>query len=106
MKADHDIASPGDALLEYYEALESASQNMLDAARNGDWQGVAQNRTMASLLVAQLRRRLHDSELDRHEVRRKLRIMRRIVCNDAELRALEQPWARTLELLLSGRRSS
>lgn len=106
MKASHDIPLPGDALMAYYEALESASQDMLDAARNGDWRSVAQTRMTASLLVAQLRLRLHDSELDRHEARCKLRIMRRIVRNDAELRVLEQPWARTLDMLLGGHRLS
>lgn len=106
MKATHEFPSPGDALMACYAALESASHEMLDAARNGDWQSVAQARMTASLLVAQLRLRLHDSELDHCETRCKLRIMRRIVLNDAELRVLEQPWARTLDRLLGGQRFS
>ncbi len=94
----------GDTLLAYYEALESASKDMVEAARNGDWTSVTQIRMTASLLIAQLRLQLQSGELDRQDMRRKLRIMRKIVQNDAELRGLAQPWLQTLDVLL-GRRS-
>jgi flagellar protein FliT len=94
--------APGGALLAYYEALEVASKDMVDAARNGDWTSVTQIRMTASLLIAQLRLQLQHDELDRHDMRRKLRIMRQIVQNDAELRVLAQPWLRTLDALLGG----
>lgn len=95
--------APGEALLACYEALEVASKDMVDAARNGDWTSVTQIQMTASLLIAQLRLQLQDDDLNRQDMRRKLRIMRRIVQNDAELRVLAQPWLRTLDALLGTR---
>ena len=71
--------APNGALLAYYEALEVASKDMVDAARNGDWTSVTQIRMTASLLIAQLRLQLQPDELDRHDMWRKLRMTPRIV---------------------------
>ena len=101
--ATSPVPGADDALLAYYEALETASQDMVRAARDRDWSRVAQIRTHAGRVIAQLRIRLEDDALDRHDTRRKLRIMQRIVRHDAELRFLAQPWLRGLDALLRGR---
>lgn len=92
------------ALISYYEALETASREMVTAAQAGDWEHVARLERSAGTLIAQLRSRLRDEPLDADAARAKLRILRRIVLNDAEVRCLSQPWLRDLHELLLGRR--
>src|SRR5690606_4445500 len=46
-------------LLGYYEAIESASQDMLQAARTGDWDTVVKLEGACAVLIAQLK---HASE--------------------------------------------
>lgn len=82
---------PHDGPLVYYEALESASRDMLAAARDGHWDRVAQIEHAAERLIVQLRGRLRDGVLDAREARVRLLILRRIVENDAEVRQLAQP---------------
>ena len=97
-----ECAEPG--LLPYYEALESASADMLCAAREGDWERVACIEDAAARLIAQLRRRQRDQAPAAGDDGARLRIMRRIVENDAEVRYLAQPGLRRLDALLSGQR--
>lgn len=80
-----------DGPLVYYEALESASRDMLAAARSGHWDRVAQIEHAAGRLIAQLRSRLTDGVLDARDARVRLLILRRIVENDAQVRQLAQP---------------
>lgn len=94
------------ALLGFYEALERASGEMLAAARAGDWARVARLEGAAGELIVRLRARLQDEPLDAEAARVRLRILRRIVLNDAELRCLSQPWLRDLHELLLGRTPS
>lgn len=85
-------------LLAYYEALELTSRDMLAAARGGHWDRVAELEGAACGLIVELRLRLRHDALDAGQTRTKLRILRRIVQNDAEMRCLAQPWLRDLHL--------
>lgn len=104
MTTSSEAPRPDRGLLACYEALESASFDMLAAARDGQWDRVAQIEDAASRLIEQLRRRLRDDALDARDASAKLRIMRRIVENDAEVRYLAQPRLRRVDALLSGQR--
>jgi flagellar protein FliT len=42
-------------LISYYEAIERASVEMLDAARSGDWDEVCKLEGACALLIAQLK---------------------------------------------------
>ena len=42
-------------LLNYYEAIEQASQDMLEAARNGNWDQVVKLEGACALLISQLK---------------------------------------------------
>lgn len=90
-------------LLQYYEAIERASQDMLAAARGGDWERVIKLEGACALLIAQLKHAARQHELDREESRRKSQIMQRILLNDAEVRLLAEPWLEDLDKLLAGR---
>lgn len=83
-------------LLGYYEAIESASQDMLQAARNGDWDTVVKLEGACAVLIAQLKHASESRVLGRDERALKSRIMQRILFNDAEIRTLTEPWLNDL----------
>jgi flagellar protein FliT len=91
------------ALLQYYEAIETASQEMLTAAREGDWDRVVKLEGACAVLISQLKHAAAEKRLGSEEVQVKSRIMQRILLNDAEIRHLAEPWLEDLDNLMSGR---
>lgn len=91
------------ALLQYYEAIESASEQMLAAARSGDWDQVVKLEGACALLISQLKHAAARLELGREERQLKGRIMKRILVNDAEIRNLAEPWLEDLDRMMAGR---
>jgi flagellar protein FliT len=90
-------------LLQYYEAIEQASEQMLSAARDGDWDQVVKLEGACALLISQLKQAASVQDLGRDERQLKGRIMQRILVNDAEVRTLAEPWLEDLEKLFVGR---
>ena len=77
-------------LLDYYKAIENASQKMLDAARSENWDQVVHLEGACTVLIAQLRSKARDKALDPEERKEKTRIMQRILRTDAEIRNLAE----------------
>ena len=102
------------ALLHYYEAIERASAEMLNAARDGKWDEVLKLEGACVLLISQLKHAAqrpedqHKAEppLDADAAKVKSRIMQRILVNDAEIRHLAEPWLQDLDDTLAGRRKT
>lgn len=90
-------------LLQYYEAIEQASEQMLEAARAGDWDQVVKLEGACTLLITQLKRSAETQALGQEERQLKGRIMKRILVNDAEIRNLAEPWLEDLDRLMAGR---
>ena len=91
------------SLLGYYEAIERASTDMLNAAKTGDWNQVVKLEGACVLLISQLKNAAREGDLDADAARAKSRIMQRILINDAEVRHLAEPWLHDLEQLLVGK---
>lgn len=101
MNAPELITAPeedtrADGLLGYYEAIENASQDMLAAARAGDWDTVVRLEGACAVLIAQLKHAASAHPLPPEEMALKGRIMQRILRNDAEIRNLAEPWINDL----------
>jgi flagellar protein FliT len=90
-------------LLHFYEAIERASADMLQAARSGDWEQVVRIEGACVLLIGELQRSARSGHLSRDDAQRKARIMHRILLNDAEVRQLAEPWLDRLDELMAGR---
>lgn len=105
MQADNKSAGSAvsPALLSYYEAIEKASQDMLEAARAGNWDHVVKLEGACALLISQLKHAASRQALGPEEAQLKSRIMQRILVNDAEIRQLAEPWLEDLDNLLAGR---
>jgi flagellar protein FliT len=89
-------------LLQYYEAIEQASLDMLEAARVGNWDRVVKLEGACAVLISQIRHATSRDRLVSEEAQMKSRILQRILLNDAEIRMLAEPWLEDLEGLLSG----
>lgn len=108
-------------LLNYYEAIERASADMLAAARAGNWDEVVKLEGACVLLISQLKHAAQQvpaapgeggDAADAGDPRAleaakiKSRIMQRILVNDAEIRHLAEPWLQELDDTLAGRRKT
>ena len=93
-------------LLNYYEAIEQASQDMLEAARTGNWDHVVKLESACALLISQLKHAASQKALGPDEAQLKSRIMQRILVNDAEIRHLAEPWLDQLDKSLAGMSST
>ena len=94
------------SVLCYYEAIEQASVDMLNAARAGDWDQVVKLEGACVLLISQLKAAAREVPLGQDEARVKSRIMQRILVNDAEIRHLAEPWLLELDEMLTGKRQT
>jgi flagellar protein FliT len=91
------------SLLSYYEAIEKASADMLDAARTGNWDHVIKLEGACVLLISQLKNAARGNGLSSEETQLKSRIMKRVLVNDAEIRHLAEPWIDDLDQMIGGR---
>ena len=91
------------SLLNYYEAIEKASSDMLEAARTGNWDHVVKLEGACALLISQLKHAAAKQALGAEEAQLTSRIMQRILVNDAEIRQLAEPWLEDLDNLMAGR---
>ena len=89
------------SLLNYYEAIEQASVDMLHAARAGDWDQVVKLEGACVLLISQLKQAARETPLQNGEQGVTSRIMQRILLNDAEIRMLAEPWLEDLDSMLA-----
>jgi flagellar protein FliT len=90
-------------VLNYYQAIEKASHDMLEAARSGDWDQVLKLEGACVVLIAQLKHSAAGQTLGGDEAQFKSRIMQRILVNDAQIRRLAEPWLDELDDLLAAR---
>ncbi len=91
------------SLLTFYEAIERASADMLEAARAGNWDHVIKLEGACVLLISQLKNAARGNALSGEESQLKSRIMQRVLVNDAEIRHLAEPWLEDLDHMLAGR---
>ena len=90
-------------LLTFYEAIEQASAEMLEAARSGNWDQVVKLEGACVLLISQLKNAARGKPLEPDEAKLKSKIMQRILVNDAEIRHLAEPWLEDLDNMLAGK---
>ena len=89
-------------LIDYYKAIEDSSAKMLEAAKLKDWDGVVRYEGACAVLIEQLRFKSQEHELLPEHKREKMRIMQRILRNDAQIRCLAEPWLAQFEHLFEG----
>jgi flagellar protein FliT len=86
-------------LIHYYQAIESTSKAMVDAALSENWDEVVRLEGACALLIEQLRERSLGIVLSAEEKAEKHRIMMTILRHDAQIRELVDPWMDDTESL-------
>lgn len=81
-----------ESVLRYYLALEAASHDMLAAAQAGDWDSVCRLEGACSVVIVKLRKEAQDHPLKPDEQAERMRVLRTILANDAEIRRICDPW--------------
>ena len=89
-------------LIDYYKAIEDSSLKMLNAAKVEDWNEVVRFEGVCAVLIEQLRAQAREQELLPEQRLEKVRIMQRILNNDAQIRYLAEPWLANCEQPLDG----
>ncbi len=89
-------------LIDYYKAIEDSSRKMLAAAKASDWEGVVRYEGACAVLIEQLRFKSQDEQLLPEHRKEKVRIMQRILQNDAQIRCLTEPWLAQFDRLMVG----
>lgn len=90
-----------ETLIDYYKAIEDSSSKMLAAAEAKDWEEVVRYEGACAVLIEQLRYKSKDHELLPEHRTEKVRIMQRILKNDAKIRCLAEPWLAQFDHLVS-----
>jgi len=89
-------------ILDLYERVAELMQQMLAAARNGDWDQLTMLESRCSAEVAMIRR--GDVPLQALSAvgrERKTRLIEKILQDDREIRDLTQPWMTQLSALMN-----
>lgn len=87
-------------LISLYENVATITANMLDAARTGDWELLAQLETNCSNHVQSIRDSELPIELPAEMRDRKIRIIKKILADDKEIRDITEPWMLELSNLM------
>ncbi|QEI07251.1 flagellar protein FliT [Pigmentiphaga aceris] len=83
-----------------YQQLSDLSVVMLEAARRGDWDTVTSTERICARVIGDLRQYPDPAPVNDVEHEERMRLLRTILANDAEVRDLAQPWMRELERIL------
>lgn len=89
-------------LIDYYKAIEDSSRKMLDAAKARDWEEVVRYEGACAVLIEQLHFRAQTEDLPPEHRTEKIKIMQRILRNDAQIRNLAEPWLEQFDSLMAG----
>lgn len=89
-------------LLSCYEAIATASGNMLEAARQADWDRLVKAESDCAALINEARDLRASCDCSAAGEVRRLTALRKVMADDAEIRALMQPWLGKLQLVLDG----
>ena len=95
------VAITRSQLLDHYEEIARASQLMLDAARESDWDEVERQEERCRTLVASLKAAAAVTPLRPQDNGRRIDLLRRVLAADAEIRGRSEPWLKQLEQLIS-----
>jgi flagellar protein FliT len=98
--ADESRRGAARRLIHRYEAIAMASRCMLTAARCGDWNEVARLEDRCRALIAELKAAAAFEQLAEDDQRVRLRLLRNILADDAEVRVRAEPWLAQLEHLI------
>jgi flagellar protein FliT len=98
--AGRALRAAAPSLLDRYESIAVTSRAMVDAAHRQDWAEVRELEKDCLKQVNQLKAAARVHSLSRSDQSTRMRLLRSILADDAEIRRLAEPWLAELEHLL------
>lgn len=99
---NNDTISPmSDTLLTHFQSIERLSEQMLQAARQQNWEEVGRLEAVCSEQIAHVREQSKHVKLSPTAQAQKERIMLAILRHDAQVRSLAEPWLADFSHLLN-----
>jgi flagellar protein FliT len=83
--------------LDHYEAIAAVSREMVAAAREGNWGKVAALEQCCLVRVNRLKEATHVHGLRADEQARRIRLLRSILADDADIHRIAEPWLAQIE---------
>ena len=87
-------------IVERYRRMADASRRMLAAARADDWDRVCEAEKECARLIAELSGMGDLAPADAALREQKMRFMKCVLADDAEIRLLSQPWLKKLDAMM------
>ena len=91
-------------IIQTYESILAVTAEMLEAARNADWDRLVEREQHCRELVARLMQAREAAPLDDDSRKRKAQIIRKVLADDAQIRDLTQPWMARLQHMMTSTR--
>lgn len=88
-------------IIQTYESILAVTAEMLEAARNNDWDRLVEREQHCRDLVGRLMQAREPAPLDPASRKRKAQIIRQVLADDAAIRDLTQPWMARLQHLMT-----
>lgn len=80
------------SIIDFYQKIEHASTQMLNAAKNSAWDELYEHEQTCKILISELREYAKKHELTAVQRKQKSQIMQNILRNDAQIRLIVEPW--------------
>lgn len=88
-------------MISFYEEVASITDQMLAAARDGDWELLLALETRCSARIEFLKTQPPSVPLTGEVRERKVRIIKKILADDCEIRNITEPWMAQLAELIN-----
>ncbi|MEI6732367.1 MAG: flagellar protein FliT [Comamonadaceae bacterium] len=93
-------------VLEIYGSLSNKTSEMVDSARQGDWDRLVELEHEYSALIERLQRTDTDPPANAGFRDRKVSLIRKVLADDAEIRRHTEPWMNQLDSYLGSARQN
>ncbi|QOJ22757.1 MAG: flagellar protein FliT [Gammaproteobacteria bacterium] len=87
--------------LETYDAILATTGKMLAAAQNNEWDQLIQLENECRQLTESLIQNDQEPILDKELLQKKVKIIHQILADDAQIRAITEPWMLKLQDMLN-----
>ncbi len=96
--------SQQEQVLDIYGSISLKTAEMLDSARQGDWDRLVELEQDYGALVERLKRTDSGSIVSAGFTQRKIALIRKVLADDAEIRRYTEPWMNQLDVYLGSAR--
>lgn len=87
-----------------YESLSTLTEQMRNAAQQGEWEQLIELEQQCSRQVAVMKPQDATSTLDENSRQRKIQLIRKILADDADIRSRTQAWMGQLQHIMQSNR--